>query len=111
MEGIEKIKMERVDKEMSRNIILIAFALSGMAALIYEVVWTRPLSLIFGSTEEVGRDVRGSLLFQFFRFFPRAIIRRIFVDTHAWNTEDLYVCRIFELICCGSHLCDRILKR
>ena len=44
------MKMERVDKKMSRNIILIAFGISGMAALIYEVVWTRPLSLIFGST-------------------------------------------------------------
>jgi len=50
MKGIEKIKMEREDKKMSRNIVLIAFGISGMAALIYEVVWTRPLSLIFGST-------------------------------------------------------------
>jgi len=33
-----------------RNVILIAIGLSGMAALIYEVVWTRMLSLIFGST-------------------------------------------------------------
>lgn len=33
-----------------KKIILVAFILSGMAALIYEVVWTRPLSLIFGST-------------------------------------------------------------
>lgn len=33
-----------------RNIILIAFGLSGMAALIYEVVWVRPLSLIFGAS-------------------------------------------------------------
>jgi len=36
---------------MKKNlIILLAFALSGIAALIYEVVWFRPLSLIFGST-------------------------------------------------------------
>jgi spermidine synthase len=33
-----------------KNLLLIGFFLSGMAALIYEVVWTRPLSLIFGST-------------------------------------------------------------
>lgn len=33
-----------------RNVLLIGFFLSGMAALIYEVVWTRPLSLVFGST-------------------------------------------------------------
>ncbi len=31
-------------------LILIALSFSGMAALIYEVVWIRPLSLIFGST-------------------------------------------------------------
>ena len=33
-----------------KMLVLIAFALSGMAALIYEVAWTRPLQLIFGST-------------------------------------------------------------
>lgn len=33
-----------------KKIILIAFILSGMAALMYEVIWTRPLSLVFGST-------------------------------------------------------------
>jgi len=33
-----------------KKLILIAFALSGMTALIYEVVWARPLQLIFGST-------------------------------------------------------------
>lgn len=33
-----------------KNLILLGFFLSGMAALIYEVVWIRPLSLIFGST-------------------------------------------------------------
>jgi spermidine synthase len=33
-----------------KKLLLIVFALSGMSALIYEVVWTRPLQLIFGST-------------------------------------------------------------
>ncbi len=33
-----------------RFFILFAFGLSGAAALIYEVTWTRALSLIFGST-------------------------------------------------------------
>ena len=33
-----------------RKIALVAFAFSGMAALIYEVLWSRELSLIFGST-------------------------------------------------------------
>ena len=32
------------------KVILIAFMISGMTALIYEVVWSRPLQLIFGST-------------------------------------------------------------
>lgn len=32
------------------TIVLISFGLSGMAALVYEVVWTRLLVLIFGST-------------------------------------------------------------
>ncbi|MBR9683434.1 hypothetical protein GOV03_02750 [Candidatus Woesearchaeota archaeon] len=33
-----------------RKTILIAFVLSGMAALIYEVVWIRPLQFVLGST-------------------------------------------------------------
>jgi spermidine synthase len=33
-----------------RTLILLTFTLSGIAALIYEVVWFRPLTLIFGST-------------------------------------------------------------
>ncbi len=34
----------------AKNIAVMAFAFSGMAALIYEVIWTRELSLVFGST-------------------------------------------------------------
>lgn len=34
----------------SRRLAVAAFALSGTAALIYEVVWTRELTLVFGST-------------------------------------------------------------
>ena len=34
----------------NRNLIIVIFALSGMAALIYEIIWIRPLSLVFGST-------------------------------------------------------------
>jgi spermidine synthase len=33
-----------------RKLILMAFVFSGMAALIYEVVWTRPLQFVLGST-------------------------------------------------------------
>jgi len=35
---------------MNRNWFIIIFGLSGMAALIYEIIWIRPLSLVFGST-------------------------------------------------------------
>ncbi|MBL7100463.1 MAG: fused MFS/spermidine synthase [Nanoarchaeota archaeon] len=33
-----------------RKVLLVAFVLSGIAALIYEIAWTRPLQIIFGST-------------------------------------------------------------
>jgi len=33
-----------------RQLLLLAFALSGMTILIYEVVWIRPLQIVFGST-------------------------------------------------------------
>jgi spermidine synthase len=41
---------ESSKKSNLKKLLLIAFALSGMTALIYEVTWTRPLQLIFGST-------------------------------------------------------------
>ena len=34
----------------TKIIIFLLFGLSGMAALIYEVVWSRQLTLIFGTT-------------------------------------------------------------
>ena len=33
-----------------KNFVLIAFFVSGMAALVYEIVWFRPLQLVFGSS-------------------------------------------------------------
>jgi spermidine synthase len=33
-----------------KQLLLLAFALSGMTVMIYEVTWIRPLQLIFGST-------------------------------------------------------------
>src|SRR3990172_13371905 len=35
---------------MNRKLLLLAFAISGFTALVYEIVWSRPLQLIFGST-------------------------------------------------------------
>lgn len=39
------------EKSRSYNkLIILIFGLSGMSALIYEVIWIRPLSLVFGTT-------------------------------------------------------------
>lgn len=38
------------EADRRRRLAVAVFALSGMAALIYEVAWTRELSLVFGST-------------------------------------------------------------
>ena len=35
---------------MNTKLILIIFGLTGMTALIYELIWIRPLSLVFGTT-------------------------------------------------------------
>lgn len=35
---------------MNKKLLIWAFAISGFTALVYEVVWSRPLQLIFGST-------------------------------------------------------------
>lgn len=34
----------------NKKLLILAFAISGFAALVYEVVWSRSLQLIFGST-------------------------------------------------------------
>jgi len=53
--GTKTTAQPQTDQQMltisrARKFAVIAFAFSGMAALIYEVVWTRELSLVFGST-------------------------------------------------------------
>jgi len=35
---------------MNKKLLLILFGISGMTALIYEIIWIRPLSLVFGNT-------------------------------------------------------------
>ena len=35
---------------MNKKLLLILFGISGMTALIYEMIWIRPLSLVFGTT-------------------------------------------------------------
>ena len=48
---------------MSKNWILILFGLSGMAALIYEITWIRPLSLVFGTTIYAVSTIIASFIF------------------------------------------------
>ncbi len=43
--------------------ILILFGISGMAALIYEVTWIRPLSLVFGNTTYAISTIIASFIF------------------------------------------------
>ncbi|MGV7226208.1 MAG: spermidine synthase [Nitrosopumilus sp.] len=35
---------------MNKKLLLVIFGISGMTALIYEIIWIRPLSLVFGTT-------------------------------------------------------------
>jgi len=35
---------------MNKKLLLIIFGLTGMTALIYEIIWIRPLSLVYGTT-------------------------------------------------------------
>ncbi len=48
-----------------KRILLAGFALSGMTALVYEVVWARPLQLIFGSTIYAVSTMLTSFMFGF----------------------------------------------
>src|SRR3972149_4569754 len=45
-----------------RRIILLAFTLSGVSGLIYELVWMRRLTLIFGSTTLAVSTVLAALM-------------------------------------------------
>ena len=48
---------------MKKNWILIIFAFSGLAALIYEITWIRPLSLVFGTTIYAVSTIVASFIF------------------------------------------------
>ncbi len=47
---VEKVKHKKVGLRTLDKVILVSFFFSGFAALTYEVVWTRFLSLIFGTS-------------------------------------------------------------
>ena len=40
----------KVNRILNKKLLLIIFGISGMTALIYEIIWIRPLSLVFGTT-------------------------------------------------------------
>ena len=46
-----------------RKILLIAFAFSGAAALIYEITWIRPLQFLLGSTVYTISIIFGAFMF------------------------------------------------
>src|SRR3989344_7580415 len=48
-----------------RNLILLAFTLSGFTALVYEIAWIRPLQLIFGSTIYAVSTILTTFMFGF----------------------------------------------
>jgi spermidine synthase len=50
---------------MGKRLILLIFGLSGMAALIYEVVWSRLLQVIFGSTIYTASTIFAAFLLGF----------------------------------------------
>ncbi|MBN4049191.1 hypothetical protein JYT91_01095 [archaeon AH-315-M20] len=83
----------RMIKNVSlKRLLLLAFALSGMAALIYEVVWIRALKLIFGSTA-----FSISIMFTtlFFGFALGSYLLRKKADTHP---KPVYLLFLIELI-------------
>lgn len=53
-------KIERTDRMM-----LLVFSLSGAAALIYEIVWSRSLQFIFGSTIQTASAIFSAFLLGF----------------------------------------------
>lgn len=48
-----------------KKLLLVLFAVSGMTALIYEVVWIRPLQLVFGSGAYAVSTMLTSFMFGF----------------------------------------------
>ena len=54
------LKEEKINMNL-KTIALLCFALSGMAALLYEVAWARPLQMIMVSTVYTA-----SILFSFY---------------------------------------------
>lgn len=61
--GIVVIKKMQTKKLISSKWILILFGISGMAALVYEVTWIRPLSLVFGNTTYAVSTIIASFIF------------------------------------------------
>lgn len=76
---------------MNKKIILLAFGISGMTALIYEIVWTRPLQLIFGSTIHAFSTILTTF---FIGFALGAFMIRNFADK---TSKPLFIFAILQL--------------
>lgn len=61
------------------KLLLLAFGLSGMTSLIYEVTWTRPLQLMLGSTVYVVSVILSTFMIG---FALGAFLFRNFADRH-----------------------------
>lgn len=48
---------------MQRNLIVLLLGISGMTALFYEIIWIRPLSLVFGTTVYAVSTIIASFIF------------------------------------------------
>lgn len=82
-------------EQRMKLLLLVAFALSGFSSLVYEVVWVRPLQLIFGSTIYAFSTILTS-------FFIGFAIGAFFIRNYADRTDKPVT--VFALIQLGIGL-------
>ena len=80
----------------ARKTILLAFALSGMAALIYEVTWTRPLQFTLGSTVYTVSIIFAS-------FMAGLSLGSWIISRYIDNTKNLFVVYALIELCIGFY--------
>src|SRR5438477_10904495 len=93
---------------MPRRILLVLYAASGAAALVYEVVWTRLLTLQLGHTVAAastvlaafmgGLAVGASIAGSFDSLAPSALKSKIALDGASQATSKLRTYAVLELL-------------
>lgn len=78
--------------ELSRNFILWAMLISGFTAMVYEVVWTRQLVLVFGSTAYGYTSMLSIFLIGI--ALGSLCVNKFFKD----NNKNIYYFAVFELL-------------